>query len=81
MYFYNDTSLINTNNLITINNQCIDSVKQYKLKYKKHITEIKIKITKLIYLFKKMYFIIDTNTLLPLCNAIIVPNYMYYLII
>ena len=76
---------VNTNNLITINNQTIDCVNQYKflgihidnnLKYKKHITELRIKIAKLIYLFKKMIFIIDTNTLLLLYNALIVPNYM-----
>ena len=31
MYFYNDKILTNINNLITINNQTGDCVKQYKL--------------------------------------------------
>ena len=75
MYFYNNTSFINNKNLITINNQTIECVKQYKfpgihidnkLKYKKHITELKIKIDKLIYLFKKFHLLL-----------ILIPYYYY----
>ena len=52
-----------------------------KLNYKKHIIELKNKIAKILYLFKKNSFIIDTKPLLLLYNALIVPNYMYFLII
>ena len=90
MYFYSNTSITNTNEIITLNNQTIHCVNQYKylglyidnkLNYKKHIIELKIKLAKILYLFKKISFIIDTKTLLLLYNALIVPNYMYCLII
>ena len=88
MYIYNNTSLINTNKLMTINNQIIECVNKYKclgihidnkLKYNKNIMELKKNISKLIYIFKKMSFIIENNTLLPLYNSLIVTNYMYLL--
>ena len=90
MYFYSNTSITNTNEIITLNNQTIHCVNQYKflglyidnkLNYKKHIIELKIKLAKIFYLFKKNSFLIDTKTLLLLYNALIVPNYMYCLII
>ena len=90
MYFYINTSITNTNEIITLNNQTIHCVNQYKflglyidnkLNYKKHIIELKIKLAKILYLFKKISFLIDTKTLLLLYNALIVPNYMYCLII
>ena len=90
MYFYINTSITNTNEIITLNNQTIHCVNQYKflglyidnkLNYKKHIIELKIKLAKILYLFKKISFLINTKTLLLLYNALIVPNYMYCLII
>ena len=90
MYFYNNISITNTNEIITPINQTIHCVNQYKflglyidnkLNYKKHIIELKIKLAKILYLFKKNSFIIDTKTILLLYNALIVPNYMYCLII
>ena len=89
MYFYNNTSITNINEIITLNKQIIHCVTQYKflelyidnkLNYKKHIIKLKIKLAKILYLFKKNSFIID-KTLLLLYNALIVPNYMYCLII
>ena len=50
MYFYSNTSITNTNEIITLNNQTIHCVNQYKflglyidnkLNYKKHIIELK----------------------------------------
>ena len=70
MYFYNNISVTNINEILTLNNQTIHSVNQYKflglyidnkLNYKKHIIELKIKLAKILYLFKKMSFIIDTK--------------------
>ena len=75
MYFYSNTSITNTHEIITLNNQTIHCVNQYKflglyidnkLNYKKHIIELKIKIAKILYLFKKISFLIDTKTLLLL---------------
>ena len=43
--------------------------------------ELKIKLDKILYLFFLNSFIIDTNILLLLYYALIVPNYMYCLII
>ena len=82
MYFYSNTSITSTNEIITLNNQTIHCVNQYKflilyidnkLNYKKHIIVLKIKLAKILYLFKKNSFIIDKNpspaTRAILCNV------------
>ena len=65
MYFYSNTSITNTNEIITLNNQTMHCVNKYKflglyidnkLNYKKHIIELKIKLAKILYLFKKNHF-------------------------
>ena len=73
MYFYNNTNITNINEIITQHNQTIHCVNQYKflglyidnkLNYKKHIIELKIKLAKILYLYKKNSFIIDTKNIL-----------------
>ena len=64
--YYNNTIVINIHEIITLNNQTIHCVNQYKFlgvyidnkfNYKIHIIELKIKLAKILYLF-----IIYTNT-------------------